>query len=1033
MRSLRRILVLASAAFFLVVGGASAQVLEATLYGTVRDSTGAALPGVSVVATQQGTNLIRDTVSDSRGEFTLPALPAGSYAIKIELQGFKTYSSQGLALGAGQTVQQAYVLEVGELAETVTVAAAAPLVQTASTAQIQSIGNEVREIPVSRRNLQNVVLLAPGVNSSDNAVAGGRPFRVNGVGDGGNALTVDGSSAQTNPENRGFGNYGGQNQIEILSVEAVAEVQVVKGVLAAEYGGSLGGQVNMITRSGTNQFHGSVLENYQNDAFFSRDPFLPSTTRKPDVKFNQFGGSLGGPIVPNRVLFFSTFEGYREDSGITRQVNTPTQATRDRIMAALPFPETRIALDAMPMPNSPLNDVIGLYTDAKRLIRRDNTFLGKVDVETGRGRFSVTASRMQPYAQNPAAEIGNDTVFQNGSSRIATQYVFTANNWVSESRFGWNRNTLDRYQQLWFAESPSRGPQSDFIDVRKRVGNFGVIGLFTTPTTEVLDLNYDAFNFDQKFTRIKGAHAYKLGFRWAREVGFKSNPQSNQFRYQTLNELLENRPTTFLLSMGNPPHSAWLDQLGGFLQDDWRLHKRVVLNLGLRYDYYPAFRYKATTDEPAEINNLNNPTDLRRMDFGAPRDPQDVFEPDRVNFAPRVGFAWTLDDAGATVVRGGMAVYTSGHLMAMFQNAVARPFSPVRQGWNAQEIAARGVQWPQYAEELNDIVIRDAAGRKNLYYLIQNDIKSPETRQTTLDVQRQIGRSMMVSAGYVHTDGKHLPIVRNFALAFDRQTGARPNPAVNPGGWYVTSSQTLRYNALESSFRYNGVRGFETSVHYTLGKGWAQQGGNLVGNFNSTVGGTYFQTQDFFDPNFDLSPLADEVRHRVVGTTVYELPWWNDRKDVLGYALGGWQVSAVVNVRSGEPLRIEQPSGMGNSRPDYNGRNQVFDDWRDTLQYLDRAAYDLVPTSATTRATLRPGTQNPSQVRGPGRRRVDIAIAKSFGLPMGMRLQVRAEAFNAFNWSQYNNPILLLTAPNFGRITGVASTRTGQVGFRLTF
>ena len=291
----------------------------------------------------------------------------------------------------------------------------------------------------------------------------------------------------------------------------------------------------------------------------------------------------------------------------------------------------------------------------------------------------------------------------------------------------------------------------------------------------------------------------------------------------------------------------------------------------------------------------------------------------------------------------------------------------------------------------------------------------------------------MVSAGYVHTEGKHLPVVRNFALAFDRQTGARPNPAVNPGGWYVTSSQTLKYNAFEESFRLNRLRGLETSLHYTLSKGWAQQGGNLVGNFNSSVGGAYFQTQDFFDPDNDISPLADEVRHRVIGTTVYELPWLAGRKDFVGGVLGGWQISGVISLRSGEPLRIDQPSGMGNSRPDYNGGNQVFDNWRDTLQYLDRAAYTLVPTSSITRATLRPGTQNPSQVQGPGRRRVDLTIAKSFSLPSGMRLQFRAEAFNAFNWRLYNNPVVNVTAPNFGRITSVSSTRTGQIGLRLTF
>ena len=233
-----------------------AQVTTATLYGVVQDSSGAILPGVNVVVTHQGTNLTRETVSDARGEFALPALPAGPYAIKIELTGFKTYESRGLTLSAGQTIRQTYSLEVGTLAETVTVAEAAPLVQTSSTAQVQSI-SDVTEIPVSRRNLQNVVMLAPGVASNDGAQAGGRAFRVNGVGDGGSSVTVDGSNAQAGMENRGMGNHGAHNQIEIMSMEAVAEVQVVRGVLNAEYGGSIGGQVNMITRSGTNQFHGS--------------------------------------------------------------------------------------------------------------------------------------------------------------------------------------------------------------------------------------------------------------------------------------------------------------------------------------------------------------------------------------------------------------------------------------------------------------------------------------------------------------------------------------------------------------------------------------------------------------------------------------------------------------------------------------------------------------------------------------------------------------------------------------------------------
>ena len=521
------------------------------------------------------------------------------------------------------------------------------------------------------------------------------------------------------------------------------------------------------------------------------------------------------------------------------------------------------------------------------------------------------------------------------------------------------------------------------------------------------------------------------------QIGFKSNPQTNRFTFSSVDNLLANTASDFLLAMGNPPHRAWVDQLGGFIQDDWRVNDKFVLNLGLRYDYYPGFGYKSLDPEdPAEINNLNNPTDIRRMDFGAPRPLDKPIDDDKMNFAPRAGFAWTVDRAGATVVRGGVGVFTTGHLMALFQNAVARPFTPVRQGWNRTELEARGIGWPSYPEDANAIAIRDSGGKKNLYYMFQTDMKSPETVQATLDVQRQIGRLASVSAGYVHTSGKNLPILRNFALAYDRVTGARPNPAITPGGWYVTSGQTMEYNAFEGNARLSRFHGVDLALHYTLSKGWSQQGANLVGNFNSSIGDTtYNNTQDFFDPflDADYSPLIGEVRHRLTGTVVYDIPWLADRKDVFGSVLGGWQLSSVVNFRTGEPLRVTQASGIGNSRPDYDGGNQVFNDWRDTLQYLDHSAYTLVPTSPTTRATIRPGDQNSSEVRGPGRRRVDLTVAKAFTLRGQTRLQVRVESFNVFNWLQYNNPVLNVVAPDFGRITSVASTRTGQIGLRITF
>src|SRR5207253_1747084 len=201
------------------------------------------------------------------------------------------------------TVRQTYVLELGEVSENITDAETAPLVSTASAAQQTALGTQqVTELPLARRNVTSMLnVAAPGLNQAD---GGGREIRLNGVGGGGIGITVDGIDATANPEIRGLGTYGGQNQIDVMSIEAVAEVQVAKGILPAEYGGVAGGQVNFLSRSGTNVFHGSAFENFQHDKLFARDPFLSAATAKGTDRFNQYGGSLGGPIVKNRAMFF---------------------------------------------------------------------------------------------------------------------------------------------------------------------------------------------------------------------------------------------------------------------------------------------------------------------------------------------------------------------------------------------------------------------------------------------------------------------------------------------------------------------------------------------------------------------------------------------------------------------------------------------------------------------------------------------------------------------------------------------------------
>jgi hypothetical protein len=280
-----------------VSASAYAQVTTATLVGLVRDNSGAVIPGASVVATNEGTGVAREGVSDANGEFVFAALPNGPYTVRIELTGFKTISQRGIELGAGQTVRQTFTLEVGAMSETVTVTGDAPLVQTAMSLQADSLGSqEVRELPVNRRNVQGLIGLTAGVVITGTGAAGGSGgVQMNGVASGGTGVTVDGTEANSNPEGRSLTQYGSGNQMSVMSLDAIAEVQIVKGVLPAEYGGVAGGQINVISRSGTNNFSGEAYEYFRNKQL-NANTFFGNAGKQPRTPFNQMIVPINLPL-----------------------------------------------------------------------------------------------------------------------------------------------------------------------------------------------------------------------------------------------------------------------------------------------------------------------------------------------------------------------------------------------------------------------------------------------------------------------------------------------------------------------------------------------------------------------------------------------------------------------------------------------------------------------------------------------------------------------------------------------------------------
>jgi hypothetical protein len=303
-----------------------------------------------------------------------------------------------------------------------------------------------------------------------------------------------------------------------------------------------------------------------------------------------------------------------------------------------------------------------------------------------------------------------------------------------------------------------------------------------------------------------------------------------------------------------------------------------------------------------------------------------------------------------------------------------------------------------------------------------------------ISVQRSLGRTMSGEVSYLRTDGNDFPLQRHFAQAFDRATGLRPNPALGaPGGYYVDSSQTMVYNGLQTSLRKRFSDRYSWDVNYTLGKSDATQGGDLSAYYIAS----FENNQDFWDPEADRAPSNNDARHRLNVSFIYELPSVGD--GIVNGILGGWQLSGIVQTRSGTALLIEQPSGIARSRPDVvPGADLINDDWKDSCTssgctYLNTAAFTRVPVSAVTNATLRPGTYMLDMARGPARVNTHTTIAKSFRLGGGSALQIRADVFNVLNRPNYDEPEDRINQGDFGIIDGASGFRTFQLGGRLTF
>jgi len=996
MRRTRFSLVAVVVGFGLLTMVLRAQRTTATLFGLVEDPTGAVVPQAKVTVTNEETGYRQTVETDARGEFTVGFLPVGRYQVQVEAAGFKTFVQSGISLEAGQQLRYVARLELGAPTESVTVVAEAPIVENATVANRYHYGSlQFTELPQGVRDFTSILALTNGFRPATQGM-----IQFNGLASGGASVTVDGVDASANTESSSTAMFQNFNLIKVVSMEAIEEVNLSRGVVSAEVGRTYSANINIITKRGTNEFHGSLFEAVQNDVLNAKSALQKPGDRKAPVRLNQFGGSLGGPVIRDRLFFFVAYEGYRRSNTSIAQGEVPTQDLRQRAIAAVPA--YKQVLDFFPLPNLPLsNPNTGLYVGPSRNRADDNHAVARVDYHIGGDILTARYVRSRPNSSGqrfPTLTFRDyHGIFESGT----LTYLHSAPSWTAETRFNVKLDDTSRVETLW---------------EQGRIPAVEVQGVFSTQG-EGLFIRGHNYGWEQVFMKVAGRHTLKFGGAYNAKAPGRFDEEVPIIRYGNINDFLANRPNRVQITFGTPEYHARIWDVGVFVQDDLRLRPNLMLNLGLRYEYYSVL-----DEKDGRLYNPDGP-------LGAVRKPPvfrpkgSAYEADRNNFLPRVGLVWGIDRASRTVVRTGFGVTLAPPDLRNFASMVyISPEIPFRFRFTGSDLTALGLKYPVSNQDLLEVMrTKDVPRGYNIY--------EPKNRNAyavhwTLDLQRQLTGTLAIQTGYVGNKGLKIlmPLLNNFP---DRITGARPFPEALDSE-YDVSADFSWYHAWQTSIRKRLSYGLTFNINYTWGKAMAIGTGDFWPGNNTRV-------QDMENWRRDKGPANFDVTHRFTADWIYELPFgrWGTGSGTVRHVLGGWQLSGTLVAETGGVLDVVQSSNRPSSRPDYIGGNAYVKGER--FRFLNAAAFALVPTSKASGQTVRPGNVGKNAFRGPGMWVVSLGLAKSFSWSERYRLQIRAEGLNAFNHVNLGAPVADLTRATFGQILGVGDPRSIQLRARLSF
>jgi Carboxypeptidase regulatory-like domain/TonB dependent receptor/TonB-dependent Receptor Plug Domain len=1000
-----------------------AQGTTGSLAGFVTDETGAALPGATVTVQQVETDQKRVIVTDAGGRYRAQQLSPGKYTVTVELQGFRTARVSDLALTVGQDSVVNVKLAVGGIDEQIVVSAEAAFVETRQSSVAALVDEkQIRELPLNGRDFSQLTLLQPGVTASPStqqqvdrgmgtqvSIAGARPNQI--------SYQLDGTDANTQGNGSPGSAAGG-----LLGVETVREFQVLVNNYSAEYGRSTGGIVTAVTRSGTNALQGTLFEFNRNSRFDSRTYFDDPNSAIPPLTRNQFGGYLGGPVVKDRTFFFGSYEGLRQDRGVTTIATVPSRATRARADIS---PITRPYLLLYPEPNGKETGATGIYSTPITSPTTENYGLGKID-----HTLSAAQSLSVRYSFDRAQVDQDQPIpFWTTDTRTKSQSVVGEHKWIVRSNLlnvakaAWNQ----AYEATDNIEKRSFDPQLFFIP-GTRFANISVSGInaigpdTNTPTF----VNLKSLQLIENLTWSHGSHNVKSGFNYTHYM----NDQDSSFdfggnySFTSLENFVQNKPGTYEgQAPGSTTDRRWRQDLVGlYMQDDWTAGRNLTVNMGVRYEFITTPH--ELSGREASLPNLQGATTTP----GGP-----IFaNPSMKNVAPRTGFAWDMTGDGKNALHGGAGIF----------------FEPIL----SNVYRAYGNRTPPYYNLINPanptFPTPPTSGTSSLLRLdlVDYNIKNPYRVQYNLTYQRDLPGHTIVTTGFVGSRGYNqirnveynqaVPQVLADGSYFFPVGSQRRNP--NFGSMRLRTSDGLSwYKGLIAGMSRRFSAGLAMQASYTLGKS-EDLGSQAVGSadFDNS-----FQPRYAFDP-MDNKGLSDfDIRHNFTFNATWEIPVGASLDGALRAVAQGWQLSSIVTARSGIPFtpmlgfdraRALPRSGGAGQTPDLVAGCSLNPVLGGADQYFDPTCFSL-PAAGTF------GNVPRNTIIGPGYASWDMAIFKNIAIGSRRRIQLRAEGFNITNHVNLGLPQSTVfnssgRVSNAGQITSIVGTaRQWQFGVKVDF